>query len=130
MAITLLKCNPDEVKLLFDVLEDINGRLEDAGPQSTKMPEMNTIKNVLDRALESYQWSGDDAVTYGSQYPSGSGCDAGEAKEKLDGLGEEQWEFERLCSWYGQTLQISTGISVATHEQSVQDPEPVTSGWT
>lgn len=129
VAVTLLKCDPDEFKLLFDVLEDIKGSSEDA-PRLTKMAEMNTIKNVLERALESYQWSDDDEVTHGAQNPSGSECDAGEVKHKIDGLGEEPWEFERLCRWYGQTLHnISTCMFVVTHEQSVQDPKPVTSEW-
>ncbi|KAG9044009.1 hypothetical protein FS837_008880 [Tulasnella sp. UAMH 9824] len=112
VAVTLLKCDPDEVKLLFDVLEDIKGSLEDAGPRSTKMPEMNTIKDVLNKTLESYQWSGDGAVTRGSQGPSGSECDAGEVKHHMDGLGEEQWEFERLCRWCGLAdMKPATGTS-------------------
>ncbi|KAG8894331.1 hypothetical protein FRC00_009086, partial [Tulasnella sp. 408] len=105
VTVTLLKCDPDEVKLLFDVLEDIKGSLEDAGPRSTKMPEMNTIKDVLNKALESYRWSGDDAVAHGSQNPSE--CDAGEVKHDMDTLGGKQWEFERLCRWILSQLQAN-----------------------
>ncbi|KIO26967.1 hypothetical protein M407DRAFT_23792 [Tulasnella calospora MUT 4182] len=107
-GVTLLNCDPDEVKFLFGVLQDIKGILGDAGPRSTtKMMEMNAVKDVLNKALKIHRLSSDDAVTCESQNPSGSECDVGDLNHNKDAPGGEQWKFERLCKWILSQLQAN-----------------------
>ncbi|KAG8913399.1 hypothetical protein FRC01_004569 [Tulasnella sp. 417] len=99
VGVTLINCGPEEVKFLSDVLEDVKGLLEDAGPQSTQMTEMNTVINLLNKTLENHRRDTEDAVACEPPNPFRSGNDVGDLNHNRDGLEGEQWELEKLCKW-------------------------------
>ncbi|KAG8891955.1 hypothetical protein FRC00_012881, partial [Tulasnella sp. 408] len=95
----LVNCDPEGIKLLFDVLQEVSNVLEDAGLQPVKMNAMNGVKLVLRETLEGYRRSGDDMGTWESQNLSESACGARDSAHVNDTSDVEEWSFDKLCKW-------------------------------
>ncbi|KAG8958552.1 hypothetical protein FRC00_002610 [Tulasnella sp. 408] len=96
---TLADCDPEGIKFLFDVLQDVTDVLEDGSFPSAKMTAMNGIKSILSEALEGYRWSGDDAEAAESQNLSERECGTGDSEHVNDNFRGEGWKFQSLCKW-------------------------------
>ncbi|KAG8913974.1 hypothetical protein FRC01_004288 [Tulasnella sp. 417] len=102
-------CDPDEVKFLYDVLDNLKAVIEDTtGDQSTRT-ELKEMESVLSDALERLQWSSDGKGLHESQNLSEREGDIRDSHQSANGPRGEEWNFERLCKRILNQVQ-ATGL--------------------
>ncbi|KAG9044008.1 hypothetical protein FS837_008879 [Tulasnella sp. UAMH 9824] len=96
---TLVNCDAEGIKFLFDILQEVSGILQEAELPSAKMAAMNGVKSVLKEALEGYRRSGDDTGTNECQNLSERESGSGDSEDVNETSNVEEWNFGKLCKW-------------------------------
>lgn len=99
---TLLNCDPDDIKFLCTIFDDVKDVLGDTGTRSIEMKGLGTVRSILNEVLAGHRCqSRNDTSVDESQNPSELECveDSVEDDEQ-DETWTEEWEFGKLCKWY------------------------------
>lgn len=105
--------DPDDIRFLSTILEDVKAILGDADTRSIEMKGMNSVKIILDEALGGYRdKSRDDTSADESWNATDLEC-VGDLEDNNDETWTEEWEFRKLCKWSDTGSTFSARISVS-----------------
>ncbi|KAG8971863.1 hypothetical protein FRC05_010530 [Tulasnella sp. 425] len=97
---TLLYCDPDDIKFLCTIFDDVKAVLGDAGTRSIEMKGLGTVRSILNEVLAGHRCqSRDDTSVDESQNPSDLECAEDSVEGDHDESWTEEWEFGKLCRW-------------------------------
>lgn len=110
----LLYCDPDDIRFLSTILEDVKAISGDADTRSIKKKGMNTVKTILDEALGGYrdERRQDDISSDELRNATDLEC-GGDLEDVNDETWTEEWEFVKLCKWSDTDSIFSARISVS-----------------
>lgn len=114
---TLLYCDPDDIKFLCTILEDVKDVLGHAGTPSIEMRGLVTVRSVLNEVLAGHRCqSRDDTSVNESQNSSDLECVEDLVEDDHDETWTEEWEFRKLCKWYDTVSTFSAPqFCILTH---------------